>query len=64
MTERTLILLKPDAIHRGLIGEVIKRFENKGLKLTASKLLNIDGDLAAKHYAVHKDKDFYDRLIE
>lgn len=64
MTERTLILLKPDAIHRGLIGEVIKRFENKGLKLVAARFLQIDEALAAKHYSVHKGKEFYDRLIK
>ena len=64
MTEKTLIILKPDAIQRGLIGEVIKRFETKGLKLAASKFLIISKDLAERHYSVHKGKDFYDSLIE
>lgn len=62
--ERTLILVKPDAVQRGLIGEIITRFERKGLKLVGARFLQISDELAAKHYAVHKGKDFYDRLIE
>lgn len=61
--ERTLILLKPDCVHRRLIGTVIQRFEQKGLRLVAMKLVQADDDLAAKHYAVHKGKPFYDSLI-
>ena len=64
MNESTLVLIKPDAICRGLAGQVITRLENKGLKLTAAKLIKMDTDLAAKHYSVHKDKYFYQRLID
>lgn len=61
--ERTLILIKPDAVHRGLIGEIISRFEKKCLKLIAAKFIRIDDELAARHYSVHKGKSFYPRLI-
>ena len=61
--ERTLIILKPDAIQRGLIGKIITRFEEKGLQVVGAKLLLITGELAEKHYAVHKGKPFYDSLV-
>jgi len=61
--ERTLIILKPDTVQRGLVGEVTKRFENKGLKLVGMKLMQISKELAEKHYAVHADKPFYPGLI-
>jgi len=62
--QRTLILLKPDCIQRRLIGEVIGRFERKGLRLVALKLLQASRELAEKHYAVHKGKPFYDSLLK
>lgn len=62
--ERTLVIIKPDAIQRGLTGEIIGRIERKGLKLVALKMIHIDITLAEKHYAVHHGKPFYDRLIE
>src|SRR5499427_9153918 len=61
--QRTLILLKPDCIHRRLVGTLIQRFEQKGLRLTALKLVQPSRDLAEKHYAVHKGKPFYDSLL-
>jgi nucleoside-diphosphate kinase len=61
--ERTLVLIKPDGIQRGLTGEIIKRLENRGLKLIAGKFLSVDLTLAEKHYAIHKGKPFYDGLI-
>ena len=62
MTERTLIVIKPDAIQRNLTGEIISRLEKKGFKLVAAKLIQISYQLAEKHYRQHKGKDFYDRL--
>jgi nucleoside-diphosphate kinase len=62
--ERTLVLVKPDGVQRGLIGEVIKRLEGRGLKLIGAKFLQVSQDLAETHYAVHKGKPFYDGLIE
>src|SRR5262249_3860068 len=62
--QRTLILLKPDCVQRRLIGEVIQRFERKGLRLVGMKLLQASRDLAEKHYAVHKGKPFYDSLLK
>jgi len=64
MTERTLILVKPDGIQRHLAGEIIARLEKKGLKLVAAKLLRPDAELAKKLYAVHKDKPFYEGLMK
>jgi nucleoside-diphosphate kinase len=63
MQERTLILIKPDAFARGLSGEIIARFERKGLKLVAMKLMTMSRDLAARHYAEHEGKGFYDELV-
>jgi nucleoside-diphosphate kinase len=62
--QKTLILLKPDAVQRGLIGEIIGRLENRGLRIVASKFTFVNKSLAEAHYAVHKGKDFYDSLIE
>lgn len=62
--ERTLILVKPDGVQRGLIGEIISRFERRGLKLVGMKFLQMSDDLASQHYAVHKDKPFYPSLVE
>ncbi len=61
--QRTLILLKPDCVQRRLVGEVICRFERKGLRLAALKLVQTGRDLAEKHYAVHKGKPFYESLL-
>lgn len=62
--ERTLVILKPDAVQRGLIGQITARLEQRGLKLVGMKLIHIDEALAARHYAVHKGKPFYDGLIQ
>ena len=62
--ERTLVILKPDAIQRGLIGQLTARLEQRGIKLAGMRLIQIDDDLAARHYAVHKGKPFYAGLIK
>jgi nucleoside-diphosphate kinase len=61
--ERSLVLIKPDAIQRALAGEIISRLEEKGLKIVAMKMLHMDKDLAQRHYAVHKGKAFFDNLV-
>lgn len=61
--ERTLILVKPDGVHRGLIGQIINRFETRGLKLVGMKFIQMTDELAAKHYAIHKGKPFYEKLV-
>jgi nucleoside-diphosphate kinase len=61
--ERTLILVKPDAFARNLTGEIIARFERKGLRLVALKLMTMTRDLAARHYAEHEGKGFYEELV-
>lgn len=61
--ERTLILVKPDGVQRGLSGQIISRFEKRGLKLVAMKFIQMSDDLAAQHYAVHKGKPFYQKLV-
>jgi nucleoside-diphosphate kinase len=62
--QRTLVLAKPDAVQRGLIGEIIGRFERKGLKVVGLRLLAVPRDMAEQHYAVHAGKHFYDGLVE
>lgn len=62
--ERTFAMLKPDTIQRGLVGEVLARLERKGFRLAALKLIQVSEEQAARHYAVHKDKPFYPRLVE
>ncbi|MEP0763019.1 MAG: nucleoside-diphosphate kinase [Chloroflexota bacterium] len=62
--ERTLIIIKPDAVQRGLIGEIVARFERRGLRIVGMKLIQMDRDLAARHYAVHKGKPFYEPLLD
>ncbi|AGP30368.1 nucleoside-diphosphate kinase [Corynebacterium terpenotabidum] len=64
MTERTLILIKPDGVQRGLVGEIISRIERKGLKLVALDLRVTARETAEKHYEEHKGKPFYDGLVE
>lgn len=61
--ERSLVLVKPDGVQRGLVGEVIRRLENRGLKLVGAKFLRVSRTLAETHYAVHKGKDFYEPLL-
>jgi nucleoside-diphosphate kinase len=61
--ERTLVLLKPDCVQRRLIGDVLRRFEQKGLKLIGLKLVQVGRTLAEQHYAVHKGKPFYESLL-
>ncbi|XID94269.1 nucleoside-diphosphate kinase [Paenibacillaceae bacterium WGS1546] len=62
--ERTYLMVKPDGVQRGLIGEIVGRFERKGLKLVGAKLMNVTTELAEKHYAEHKGKDFYEKLLQ
>jgi nucleoside-diphosphate kinase len=61
--ERTLVLVKPDAIQRGLAGEVISRLERRGLKIIAMKMIQMDRALANRHYSVHEGKPFFDSLV-
>ena len=63
-TERTLILVKPDAFARGLSGEIIARFERKGLKIVAAKHMTVTEDLAKQHYGEHEGKPFFGELVE
>ncbi len=62
--ERTLVLIKPDAVQRNLIGQVISRLESRGLRLVAAKFMQVSEELARTHYAVHQGKPFYDGLIK
>ncbi|MEV6771725.1 nucleoside-diphosphate kinase [Nocardia sp. NPDC051030] len=64
MTEQTLVLIKPDGVARGLVGEIITRIERKGLKIAALKLVDVSEDLAGQHYAEHAEKPFFGSLIE
>ncbi len=64
MPERTLIIIKPDAMQRALAGKIITRFEEKGFQLVAAKVMVASSELAAKHYAVHKDKPFFEGLCK
>ena len=61
--ERTLIIIKPDAVQRGLTGEIIKRFEQRGLRIIGMKFLRISRPLAEKHYAVHAERPFFASLV-
>lgn len=62
--ERSLVLIKPDAMQRGLAGTIITRLEKQGLKLVAIKMLHLDKALAQRHYAIHKDKPFFNSLVD
>jgi nucleoside-diphosphate kinase len=62
--ERTLIIVKPDAVQRGLTGEIIRRFENRGLRIAGMKFILIGRELARRHYAVHEGKPFFPGLID
>ena len=61
--ERSLILVKPDAMERGLAGEIVARFERRGLAIRAARLLRVDQDLADRHYAEHREKPFFGELV-
>lgn len=62
--ERTLVLVKPDGVQRGLVGEVISRFERRGLRLVGLKFMQMSRELAEEHYGIHQGKDFYPGLID
>lgn len=62
--EKTLVLVKPDAMERELAGAIVDRLQKKGLKLVALKMLHVDKDLAGRHYAIHREKSFYQDLVE
>ncbi len=62
--ERTFIIVKPDAVQRGLIGEIIRRFEQRGLRVVGMKFMQVDRALAEQHYAIHRDKPFFKGLVE
>ena len=64
MTQRTLVLLKPDTVARGLVGEVLRRYEAKGLSIVAMELRQIDAEVSDRHYAEHVERDFYPPLRE
>ena len=63
-SSRTLVLIKPDAFERGLTGEVLSRFERKGLRIAALRQLHVDEDFAGRHYAEHTEKPFFGELVE
>jgi nucleoside-diphosphate kinase len=62
--QRTLVIIKPDGVQRGFIGEIISRFEKKGLKIIAMKLISVSKNLAEKHYEIHKDKPFFQLTVQ
>jgi len=62
--ERTLVIIKPDAVQRGLIGQIISRFEKKGIKIVAMKLVSVSRELAERHYGVHKGKPFFEPTVK
>ena len=64
MTERTLILIKPDGVQRLLVGRILARYEERGLKIVGLRLLRADREIAERHYAVHRGKPFYEGLVE
>jgi nucleoside-diphosphate kinase len=64
MSERTLVLIKPDGVQRGLVGRIVDRYESRGLRIAGLKLVQVERSLAEQHYAVHADKPFFGGLIE
>jgi nucleoside-diphosphate kinase len=64
VTERTLVLIKPDGVQRALVGRIIERYEQRGLRLVGLKMVHVDRALAEEHYAVHRDKPFFAGLVE
>ena len=61
--ERTFVMIKPDAVHRGLVGEIINRFEKKGIKIVAMKLISVPREIAEEHYAIHKGKSNIEETV-
>ena len=64
MTERTLVLIKPDGVQRLLVGRILERYEQRGLKIVGLKLVAVSRDLAEQHYAIHRDKPFFTGLVD
>lgn len=64
MSERTFVIVKPDAVQRGLVGEILARFERRGLKLVNLRMMQVDEEMARQHYAIHADKPFFTDLID
>jgi nucleoside-diphosphate kinase len=64
VTERTLVLVKPDGVQRLLAGRIIARYEERGLKIVGLKLVQVDRELAERHYAIHREKPFFDGLVD
>jgi nucleoside-diphosphate kinase len=64
MTERTLILIKPDGVQRGLVGRLIERYEQRGLRIVGLKMVHVERDLAERHYAIHRAKPFFGSLVD
>jgi len=62
--QRTFVMIKPDGVQRGFIGEIINRFEKKGLKIIAMKMISVNKDLAEKHYGIHKGKPFFEPTVK
>lgn len=62
--ERTFMMIKPDAVQRGLVGEIISRFEKKGVKVVAMKMVSVSKELAEKHYGIHKGKSFFEPTVQ
>jgi len=62
--ERTFVMIKPDAVQRGLVGEIISRFEKKGIKVVAMKMISVSKKLAEKHYEIHKSKSFFEPTVQ
>ena len=62
--ERTFVMIKPDGVQRGLVGEIINRFEKKGIKIVAMKLVSVSKELAEKHYGIHKGKPFFKPTVD
>ncbi len=64
MAERTFVMIKPDAVQRGLIGDIVSRFEKKGIKIVAMKLISVSKEFAERHYAIHKGKPFFEPTVK
>lgn len=62
--ERTLIIIKPDGVQRGLVGEIIRRFEQRGLRIVGMKFMQVSRELAEQHYAIHREKPFFGGLVD
>ena len=62
--ERTLVIIKPDAVQRGLVGEIVSRFEKRGIKIVAMKMVKVSRELAEKHYGIHRGKPFFEPTVE